>query len=140
MQNLLNNIAWGMVIFGIGGLIVIQIIEWLTNDVPDESDDGETNEDEVYEFKNRLSRLGDPTAPERIKITPTTVTWSKNKGYGELWLSSDEVTIHRSKITGVIINSKLVGCGINISSSGFNSINARAFSQEDANAIRDILS
>ncbi len=96
-------------------------------------------ENQKVTIRSRFSRFGDPTAPDIIIISDKYVEWRKNKGFGELWLSSDSVKIPSKRITGVHIHSKLIGCAIEITTQGFSSIYARHFRQSDAELIRDAL-
>ena len=116
-------------------IVAIFIMLWMFDGAPVTIDE---EKDQVI-IRSQFSRFGDPTAPHIIVITNKFLTWKKNKGYGELWLSSDSVTIQLDKITGVHIHSKLIGCALEITTQGLLSIYARNLRECDAEMLREVL-
>lgn len=92
-----------------------------------------------YQVKSAITRGGDILTPDVITIDDKYVRWSKNRGIRFLYLSSINITIPRSKITGVEILNKVIGSDLVITSLGESTIHARMFSPDDAKQIRDIL-
>lgn len=90
-------------------------------------------------FTSSFIRGSDPTALETIIIDEKYVTWKKNRGWNYLWLSTNYVTMMRSKITGVVIVDKVIGTDIIIMGEGGGNVRATCFKPKDVLEIKQLL-
>lgn len=92
------------------------------------------------EFKSSLWELGPLLTPHKIVIDDNTVTWTRNNGWNDLFLSNNTYTILRKNISGVFLNGSAInGRTVVINSFGGTSIVAEHFTDYDAQRIVEIL-
>ena len=95
----------------------------------------------MYEvFTSSVWEFGPILTPHKIVIEDETVTWSRNNGWNDLFLSNNINTILRRNISGVILlGSAINGRTIVINCFGGNNIVAEHFTDYDAERIKEIL-
>lgn len=86
--------------------------------------------------KSAITRGGSILTPQTIEITNTSVIWSKRNSF---LIGVDTITIPRDKIASVVIDEKLIGSNLIITSIGGSKIIAYNFTKSDAKEIQKIL-
>ena len=78
--------------------------------------------------------------PDEITIEDHTVTWKRNNGVRDLFLSESTQTVARRNISGVtILGNSIYGCTVIINCYGGMDIVGEHFEDYDAERIRDLL-
>lgn len=119
-------------------MIITLIILLIICIIHDNQKGGSYKDDQII-YTSSLSRGGDPTAPEKIIITPDLIKWTRNRGVTSLYLFSDTIIIPHKEIVGIKIHKKLIGCDIEIVGNGFQSIYAHCFTCNNVKSIENSL-